>query len=199
MSLGKGCLCRLGGWRKKWVSKSLAFLPSSWGSGAWRRLRKGTDGEGTQRDREGGCRHQGSLQPRSGAGLLAVRGKASSGVLAGPVLLPGVGELAVAAETQKPQPPPCPCCLPHASCSFHGAPLPIYSSFLDSWPFCFCLVTIEGTFQLPRNVLKERADQGAGSWGEWECGEVYTSAWGPQEAKGAAAMPPSAISPQIPS
>lgn len=56
---------------------------------------------------------------------------------------------------QKPQTPPCPCCLPHASCSFHGAPLPICSSSLDTWPFCFCLVTIEGTFQLSRNVLKE--------------------------------------------
>lgn len=105
--------------------------------------------------KEGGCRRSGSLQPRSAASLLAGEAGPAQVLLAGPVLLPSVGELAAAAETPETTATTLPCCLPHASRSFRGALLPICSSFLDTWPFCFCLVTTEGTFQLPRNVLEE--------------------------------------------
>ena len=124
--------------------------------GPGRRLGKGTDGEGMQRAGERRVR-RGRLAP----GLLCCR-PACCGRQnrlrcrwLGPCCCPVWENWQWLQTPQKPQPPPCPCCLPQASPSLRGAPLPICSSLLDTWPFCFCLGTTEGAFQLPRNVLEE--------------------------------------------
>ena len=120
---------------------------------------RGTDGEGIQRGGGKGGADPHACSPTPRFCCRPARGSRDGSGAAGWVrLLSSVGGLAADAEPQKPQPPPCPFrCPTRLLPSFWGGSAA--RLLFDTWPFRFCLVTLEGAFQLPRNALSRRGEQ----------------------------------------
>lgn len=157
MSREKGRLRWLGDWMKTGLKVFLTLLSGlrglEEGSG------RGTDGEGIQRGAESGVQTC-MLAPLPPVLLQACQGKQrrlrSCWLGAAAVQCGRTGRGCRAPETAASTTLPFP--LPHVAPVLFSGGSAAHLPF-DTWPFRFCLVTVEGAFQLPRNVPSRRGEQ----------------------------------------